>query len=96
MDNIKLITLSNGMELIGKLIMKNDDYYVFEKARRIHVNMQPDGSHGLALIPFSPINQDGDHKFYRSLICAESIHIPVEFVNAYIQQTTSIQIATSL
>lgn len=97
MNDIKLFTLSNGIELIGKLVSNEPTYYIITDVRRIHVQMQPDGSHGIALIPYSPIVQDGKHRFYHAHIATECEDIiPDAFVKAYIQETSQIQIVGKL
>lgn len=92
MRDIKLFTLVNGFEIIGRVQSDEPTYYLIEEPYGLQLNQIADGTFRIALIPYSPIAQDGIHKFHKHAICSECLRIPSDVEKNYIQKTSKIQI----
>ncbi|MCK9369629.1 hypothetical protein M0R04_06950 [Candidatus Dojkabacteria bacterium] len=93
---LKLFTLNNGLEVIGKLTKETDNFYDIDQPLGIHTKQTGPDTYGLAFAPVSASNPEGEHRFFFNGITSESLTIPAEIEKAYLQYTSKIQIVGHL
>lgn len=98
MSEIKSIILVTGEELIGTLKHKIEisDVYLFEKPRVVAIMRSPDGRQGLGLVPWAKSNMDATIEINKSQTVSRPFDPVTEVTNAYLQETSGIQLASSL
>lgn len=90
MEPLQFFILINGHEVIGKFVSETDTTITLEQPLGLQVVPQADGAYGLQLVPFSSVNAEGDHIFYKHAVCAEIQKIPDDIAKAYRQRTSRI------
>lgn len=95
--NIKIFKLVSGEEIITKVLEDSSlqSYIVIEKPRSIQPVPQGPNQFGIGLLPYIITNADGQIKLYKAAISGEC-DAPSDVEKVYLQQTTNIQIASSL
>jgi hypothetical protein len=90
---LKLFTLQNGLEIIGKVTDSNSDQGYINVEQPLVICTQPTGpdTYGLIFRPYGVANPEGTHKFYTSGFSSEA-NIPNEIEKAYIKYTSKIQL----
>lgn len=97
MSDIRKIQITTGHTVIGKVVGESSDrWVVLEHPLGVQVVQTGQDQFGLKLVPFDPSNPEGRTKFYMSQIVSELMDLPEGLVNAYIKQTSSIQIISAL
>lgn len=96
MNDVRKFQLSNGLDVIGKIIEETDTTFTTEHALLVRVVQQGPDQFGLALVPFDPSHPEGKVKFYRNNVVCEVIDLPDGMVKAYLERTSSIQIIQAL
>lgn len=97
MSDIRKFQITTGHTVIGKMVEESSDrWVVLEHPLGVQVVQTGQDQFGLKLVPFDPSNPEGRTKFYQSQIVSEALDVPEGLVNAYIQQTSSIQIISAL
>ncbi len=96
MSNVKKFQLTNGFDVIGKVIEETDTTFTTEHDLMVRVVPQGQDQYGLALVPFDPSHPEGKMKFYRNNVVCEVVDIPEGMVKAYLERTSSIQIISAL
>lgn len=91
-NELKLITLVNGFELIGKLLLEEDNSYILSEPLGIQPQQTGPDTYGLMLVPMSAGAPEGDHKIYKHAISSECVKIPNEIEKAYHKRTSKIQL----
>jgi hypothetical protein len=97
--NLKMFILISGQEIIAELVHPVDPEYAdaFIIKQALVVQLVPRGadSYGIGLLPLSPTNAEGEQRVYNRAVASECVCIPNDLVNAYIQRTTNIEIAST-
>ena len=96
MNDIKLVKLVSGEEVIFKMSDFTDSTYIDVKPILLHVVPQGNEQYVLQLFPYSASNPEGDQVIYRDKIVSESVEVPEGLVKAYVQRTTGIEIASAV
>lgn len=93
-----LFTLNTTQEVIAELVKVNDDEnsYHLRKPRLITPVQTGQDTYGLRLDPVSMADPDGDQLVNITAIAMEAVNIPDGLVRAYQQQTSNIEIVSSL
>lgn len=97
---LKLFTLIYGQEVIAEVVHDVDpdcpSAFVVKGAKAVQLIPQRDGvSYGIGFLPLSGININGEHRVYFNAVASECVSIPEEMVNAYIKQTSGIEVVSS-
>ncbi len=94
---LKLFTLNNGLEIIGKIINNDTDhFYDIEQPLGIHTKQTGPDTYGLAFASVSASSPEGVHRFFFNNLTSESLSIPDEIEKAYLQYTSKIQIVSHI
>lgn len=100
-DTIRTLKLVTGEEVIGTIVntateslAETRSEIVLEKVRTIQMGMTAPGHVGVALVPFSAACVDGEIAFNRTSVVAVLNH-GREMEDAYLQQTSGIQLASA-
>lgn len=95
--NIKIFKLVSGEEIITKVFedVPLQSFIIIEKPRSIQPIPQGPNQFGIGLLPYMITNADGQIKLYRTAISGEC-DAPPDVEKVYLQQTTNIQIASTL
>lgn len=98
--NLKLFTFIYGQEVIAEVVHEIDptypDAFVIKGAKAVQLIPQRDGvSYGIGFLPLSGINVNGEHRVFNRAVASECINIPEDMVNAYIKQTSGIEVISS-
>lgn len=97
MLDIVKIQITTGHTVIGRLVENSSDrWIVLEHPLGVQVVQTGQDQFGLKLVPFDPSNPEGKTKFYVSQIVSELLDLPEGLVNAYVKQTSNIQIISAL
>lgn len=96
MEQYFLIKLNNGDEVIGKGTIDDRGDMCLSKARIIQMLPQGPQTYGLALIPLFAGDPDGTSRIFNASVMAWVSDVPERLVKAYMQQTSAIELATSL
>lgn len=97
MQELRIIKLTSGEELIARVTSEDDLTVTVSKARAVHAIQMPDGmTYRIALVPFSPAAPDSKITVYKSGITASiaESNIPPEFASEYTKQTSDIEIVS--
>lgn len=97
--NVGSYKLVTGELIVGRVkeTVQEEDFIVLNKPFSIHVIPNREtNSYQLGMMPYNPTNPEGDEKFYKHAIVSAPASLPKEFVDAYIQQSTGIEIASSV
>ena len=95
--NLVMFTLNSGQEVIAEQWDVGDVWVDVKHALVIQVVPQGPNQYGIALIPLSPTNPESRMRIFNHAIVAQSLDpIPNELANAYVKQTSSIEIVSSL
>ena len=96
MNDLKLITLINGYEVIGEVIEDTSSYYKITQPLGIQVQPHDAGSYALRLVPYSAVDPEGTHKIFKHAISSECEQIPSDLRKMYVEHTSKIQIVGSI
>lgn len=95
MAEVRTLKLITGEELIGIVVEERDDgTMIMEKTRCVQMMPTSPGQMGVGIVPYTPSNVDGEVKLYARGIIGEIKHTK-EMEDAYLQQTTGIQLASA-
>lgn len=92
MNEIVLLKLITGEELVAKKIDEVNETWVLSNPRVLTVTPADNGQMGIGMIPWLVGDADGDVTIKTSSIIGQSTEIPKQLENGYIQNTTSIQL----
>lgn len=92
-QNIVVIKLITGEEVIGRLENESDTTITISKARVIQMVQTGPQAMGMAMVPYLASNIDGDIEFVRTAVIVGPIEPSDEAGKPYLQQTTSIALA---
>lgn len=99
MSDVKAFRIVSGEEVVATVSNYENtsaDYYILEKPRALMLQQGPDGTVGVAMLPFmaSANNPDFDSEsdvtLYKKDIVAEVVDVPDMLEKAYLQQTSRI------
>ena len=93
---IILFTLNSTHEIIAGLVEDSETYYTISKPLIVSAVQTAADAYGLRLDPFSMGNPDGDQRVYKTAIAMEAVSVPAGLEKAYLRQTSSIEIISSL
>lgn len=96
MENVRLVKLTSGEEVIFKAGETSEDGIIMKNPITLHVVPQGQDQYGLQLFPYSPSCPEGDHKLMTLQIVSECVDVPEGLIKAYIQRTTGIEIASAV
>lgn len=95
-DQIVVLKVSTGEEIVGRLAEKSDEQMMLEKVRSLVMVPGPNpGEVGVQLIPFMTSNVDGKLGISISHIVATSA-AEDNLERMYLQQTSGIDLSTSM
>lgn len=97
-NKIVAVMLVTGEELIGELIddLRVKNSYKIQKPRVVAIMRSPDGRQGLGLVPWTKSNMDSTVEIFKSQLVCELFEPVQEVTSAYLQETSGIQLASSL
>lgn len=99
MSDVKAFRIVSGEEVVATVSnyeAVSSDCYILEKPRALMLQQGPDGTVGVAMLPFmaSANNPDFDSEsdvmLYKKDIVAEVVDVPDVLEKAYLQQTSRI------
>jgi len=100
MSDVKAFRIVSGEEVVavveGYDKITDDEFYTLKKPRALMLQQGPDGTVGVAMLPFmaSANNPDFDSEsdviLYKKDIVAEVVDVPAALETAYLQQTSGI------
>lgn len=99
MSKIAVLKLVSGEEIFGTVVGEDNPYTIeLDSVRRLHAHQTAPGQMGLALIPWMMSAPDVKVKLYKSAIAAvvDETNLPKQLIDAYLQETSSIQIAGAI
>ena len=85
-----LIKLASGEEVVSECLSSEDDKWVLKSPRMLVMQQTPQGM-GIAILPYSAGDPDGEHMVFTSHIVS-SCRCPDKLEKAYIENTTNLQI----
>ncbi len=98
-NKIVALMLVTGEEVIGSIVeqvMELGDFIELQKPRVIAIMRNPQGQQGLGLVPWAKSNMETNVKIYKSQMLCEPFEPIQEVVGAYLQETSGLQLASSL
>jgi hypothetical protein len=97
MNDIRCYKLITGEEIIGKCIVETDKEVRLDKVRTLQFVPGPQGTMGLAMVPWmaSAIDETVDIKRL-SMIGSPNGSVPKQLEDRYLQETSGLEIATSI
>lgn len=97
MSEIKLYKLLSGQEIIGRVVEEGPGWVVLENVLAFRVVQQGPDQYGLDMVPHSPVLPEHKWKYFTSAFMGEpAAPLPDGLQKAYVQRTSSIQIASSM
>lgn len=97
MSEIRKIQITTGHTVIGRVVDESTDrWIVLDQPLGVQVVQTSQDQFGLKLVPFDPSEPEGRTRFYMIHVVSEQLDIPEGLINAYIKQTSSIQIISAL
>lgn len=102
MSDVKAFRIVSGEEVVAvveesvAIVSDELDYYILEKPRALMLQQGPDGTVGVAMLPFMAsannpdLDSESDVKLYKKDIVAEVVTVPDALEKAYLQQTSGI------
>ena len=92
--NIKVFKLISAEEVVGEVTKNEDDYLMVRKPRVLAMVPAGNGQVGAQLMPYVISAPDDEIKLYKAGIVGEVQHTPIGLEKGYIENTSSIQLAT--
>lgn len=99
MSKIAVLKLVSGEEVLGAIVGEENPYTIeLDSVRRLHAHQTGPGQMGLALIPWMMAAPDVKVQLFKATIMAivNENDIPKQLIDAYLQETSSIQIAGAI
>lgn len=96
MDKIVVFKLVTSEWIVGKHEGNVDEDLMLEQVLAIHIVPKGPQTYGLALVPFDPTNPEGMVRLNKNSIVAQSMEVAKGLSDAYLKQTTSIEIVQDL
>lgn len=94
-QQIRLLKLTSGEEIIGKLVKSEDNHVILSSIRTLIMQPVGPGQVQIGMIPWMAGMQDGDVRIHRDRILGEPVSdVSKQLEDGYLQQTSGIQIAT--
>lgn len=94
-DTLIVFNLSNGAELIGKLIVETDVSYTIEQPLVIRPTPINDKEIGIQFFPHSMVDPEGKHEFFKPVL-SRAQKVPPELAQGYLRHTSNLVIASTL
>lgn len=95
MSNVKIVVLTSGAEVITEVQQDNGDHYLVKKPMMVRAQQKGPDQYVIMLVPFCIANPEATMKLFKHALCGEC-DAPSDTEQAYIQQTTSLVLASSL
>lgn len=96
MSKIIMFTMYSAHEVIATLVEDEGASYVISKPLIVSAVQTSADAYGLRMDPFSMANPDGDQRVFKSAIAMEAVKVPDGLEKAYLRQTSTIEIVSSL
>ena len=94
---VRIFGMTNGMEIIGNVDESHDDVntYFVKKPLMVRGQQRGETEYVVMLVPFCISNPEGNFVVHKHAIAFEC-DAPADTEQAYIQQTTTIQLVSSI
>ena len=96
MSTIKMFTLNTTQEIMGTLVEDDGTALVIKNPLWLQMVQTGQDQYGIRMDPLSFSAPESNQRFMKHAIVAEILEIPKGLEEAYIRQTSSIQIVSSL
>lgn len=77
-------------------LLESRDHIYLKQPLVIHLVPQGPQNYTLALAPYNPADPEGEVKIYKSAIISEPTKVPKSLHDAYVRQTSTIEIVSAL
>lgn len=95
-NNIKVVKLTNGDEVMGNVVWETSEKVTFERPRQVAMVQTGPNSMGVTLIPWLAAAMDSKVVLHTDAFVCDLFDAPDELEKQYIQQTSGIAIASAI
>lgn len=96
MSDIKMFTLNTTQEVMGVLVEDEGNAIVIKSPLWLQMVQTSQDSYGIRMDPLSFSAPESNQRFFKHAIVSEITEIPKGLVDAYLRQTSRIEIVSSL
>lgn len=93
--NYKMVILSTGLEVLAEVLVDSSIFFTAKRPLVITPVPETHDTYGLAFMPLSPADPDGNMRIFYSNIVAETIEIPESLINAYVKHFDKVAVTTA-